>query len=109
MRLDMSRPVLITHLAPRACKSLTRPSRRLEMGGVSNSANNVPSKSVEISLIGNGICFFCEWRRAPQDREYTRRCVQCNPGSPLAHLRRRPDVRSVPEKRMNVQERYDDA
>src|SRR6266545_1531657 len=52
MRLDMSRPVLITHLAPRAWRSPMRDSTDLGIGGFSNSANSVPSKSVEISLIG---------------------------------------------------------
>src|SRR5436309_2449842 len=57
MRLDMSRPVLITHLAPRAWRSPMRDSTDLGIGGFSNSANSVPSKSVEISLMGALICF----------------------------------------------------
>src|SRR5438552_3775327 len=47
MRLDMSRPVLMTHFAPRDCKSPIRSSSFFGLGGSSNSAKSVPSKSVE--------------------------------------------------------------
>src|SRR4051812_40004902 len=52
MRLDISRPVLMTHFAPRACSSPISCCNFTGMGGFSNSAKMVPSKSVEISLIG---------------------------------------------------------
>src|SRR5437016_12560100 len=51
IRLDRSRPVLMTHLAPRACWLAMRSSSSRGMGGFSNSAKSVPSKSVEMSFI----------------------------------------------------------
>src|SRR3979411_1357775 len=64
MRLDMSRPVLMTHLAPCACISPMSCCKAAGMGGVSNSAKRVPSKSVEINLIGRDIVGHCVFRIA---------------------------------------------
>src|SRR4026208_2295716 len=63
MRLDMSRPVLITHLAPRVWRLPMRVSTDLGIGGFSNSANKVPSKSVEISLIVKLMFSCCVYRQ----------------------------------------------
>ena len=63
-RLDRSRPVLMTHLAPRACKSPIRTWSSRGTGGFSNSANIVPSKSVEISFIGHPASFISNPARA---------------------------------------------
>src|SRR6516162_7263191 len=51
MRLDISRPVLMTHVAPSACNSANNSKRLRGIGGFSNSENRVPSKSVEIDLM----------------------------------------------------------
>lgn len=55
IKLAMSRPVLMTHFAPRACMLPMSSARFGGIGGVSNSEKIVPSKSVEMSLIGNSI------------------------------------------------------
>src|SRR5437016_2962212 len=55
MRLDMSRPVLMTHLTPLDCKSPMSCCSSAGIGGFSNSAKSVPSKSVEISFMGRNI------------------------------------------------------
>src|ERR1017187_5677290 len=59
MRLDISRPVLITHFAPRDCRSPRSRCNFSGTGGFSNSANSVPSKSVEINLIGKFTLLHC--------------------------------------------------
>src|SRR6267154_269071 len=51
--LERSRPVLMTHFAPCRCKSAIRACKSCGTGGSSDSAWSVPSKSVDISLIGN--------------------------------------------------------
>ena len=55
IKLDMSRPVLIAHRAPAACIWLISFTSCSGMGGVSNSEKIVPSKSVEINLMGKSI------------------------------------------------------
>src|SRR5438445_503563 len=55
IRLDISRPVLMTHLTPRACNEPMSSASAAGIGGFSNSVNNVPSKSVEMTCIGNVI------------------------------------------------------
>src|SRR5438309_708610 len=61
IRLDMSRPVLITHFTPCCCKRPMRICKSSGTGGFSNSANTVPSKSVEMILIG-GFILVAAWR-----------------------------------------------
>src|SRR5258708_3719258 len=55
IKLAISRPVLMTHLTPRACKSPISSCSSSGIGGFSNSAKMVPSKSVESSLMGKVI------------------------------------------------------
>src|SRR6266446_9228402 len=66
----MSRPVFMTHLAPRSCKSPIISCNSAGIGGFSNSANSVPSKSVEISFIGEHMFVLrnCVLRIAFMDR-----------------------------------------
>src|SRR2546421_5637207 len=52
IKLDISRPVLMTHLAPFDCRPAMSSCNSSGMGGFSNSAKRVPSKSVESNLIG---------------------------------------------------------
>src|SRR6266550_3375583 len=79
MRLDMSRPVLITHLAPRAWRSPMRDSTDLGIGGFSNSENSVPSKSVEINWIGALILIVLRVAYCVQRAAYARQPARCNP------------------------------
>src|SRR5688572_24468873 len=55
MTLERSRAVLMTHFAPWLCRSPMSCCKSGGTGGFSNSACRVPSKSVEINLIGNDI------------------------------------------------------
>src|ERR1022692_4451810 len=78
IRLDMSRPVLMTHLAPRDCRSPISVCTGSGIGGLSNSAKSVPSKSVDISLIGKDIVLAARNRR--RETQTTRDRPRLRPG-----------------------------
>jgi hypothetical protein len=55
IKLLRSRPVLITQHTPRSCSAPIKDSSSFATGGFSKSVCKVPSKSVEINLIGGFI------------------------------------------------------
>src|ERR1051326_334240 len=118
IRLDMSRPVLMTHLAPRRCRPPMISCNSAGIGGVSNSANRGASKSVEMSLWGKRLRFaFCGFRKSARPR-----CADGSSRGETEHaIRNKPPRRlrkamivsyawmSKSECMSSQQEQYDDA
>src|SRR6185312_4725961 len=112
MRLAISRPVLMTHFTPCDWRSAIMRCKFSAIGGFSNSAKIVPSKSVEISLIGKLIVAYSMFRFvlpvAPRSHHtlFTEHGTR-NPHH--IHLRETKQQHYIGANGMTLQEQYDDA